>query len=118
MTFSYIDNREAAQYGFIPFPKALLTEEIFSPLSSQSKLMYSLLLDRMSDSLKNKWQDEYGRIYVIYPVSEIQEDMHISKRKTVECLSELESLGLIERKKRGRGLPSLLYVKNFMPEVC
>ena len=118
MIFSYIDRKEAEQYSFIRIPKALMTEEIFIPLSSQSKIIYGLLIDRMSDSVKNKWQDDKGRIYVIYPVSEIQQDMQLSRKKVIECLAELETLGLIEKRKRGRGLPSILYVQNFVPEVC
>ena len=63
--------------------------------------------------MKNKWQDDAGRVYIVYPVSEIQADLQLSRRKVIDCLAELEQIGLIERKKRGRGLPSILYVKNF-----
>ena len=85
MIFSYIDRKEAEQYSFIRIPKALMTEEIFIPLSSQSKIIYGLLIDRMSDSVKNKWQDDKGRIYVIYPVSEIQQDMQCQTAHCGRC---------------------------------
>jgi hypothetical protein len=39
--------------------------------------------------------------------------MNLSKRKTLDCLSELEAIGLIEKRRRGGGLPSIIYVKNF-----
>ena len=57
--------------------------------------------------------DEEGRVYIVYPVTEIQADMNLSKRKTLDCLSELEAIGLIEKRRRGGGLPSIIYVKNF-----
>jgi len=33
--------------------------------------------------------------------------------KAIKLLRELEKFGLIERKRRGQGKPSLVYVKNF-----
>jgi hypothetical protein len=77
------------------------------------KIFYGMMIDKMGSSLKNKWLDEEGRVYIVYPVTEIQADMNISKRKTLDCLSELEAVGLIEKRKRGGGLPSIIYVKNF-----
>lgn len=113
MTYSYIDRSQADQFSFIRIPKALLTENIFAALSSQAKILYGIMVDKMSDSMKNEWQDDAGRIYIVYPVSDIQEDLQMSRRKVIDCMAELEQLGLIERRKRGRGLPSILYVKNF-----
>ena len=56
--------------------------------------------------------DENGHVYIVYPVAELQEDMKLSRRKAIDCLSELEQLGLIEKKKRGGGLPSIIYLKD------
>ena len=77
------------------------------------KIFYGMMIDKMGASLKNKWLDEEGRVYIVYPVTEIQADMNLSKRKTLDCLSELEAIGLIEKRRRGGGLPSIIYVKNF-----
>lgn len=52
-------------------------------------------------------------MYVLYPIAEIQEDMGVSKKKAIACLSDLEKSGLVEKKVRGLGLPNLLYIKNF-----
>ena len=54
---------------FLPYPRFLLKMEI----SQTAKLLYSLLLDRSTLSQKNKWQDDKGRIYIIYPIAEIAE---------------------------------------------
>jgi len=113
MTFSYIDRLQADKFSFIRIPKALLTENTFAALSSQAKILYGIMVDKMDDSMRNKWQDDAGRVYIVYPVSEIQADLQLSRRKVIDCLAELEQIGLIERRKRGRGLPSILYVKNF-----
>ena len=59
------------------------------------------------------WIDEENRVYVLYPIAEIQEDMGVSKKKAIACLSDLEKSGLVEKKVRGLGLPNLLYIKNF-----
>ena len=54
---------------YLPYPRFLLKMEI----SQTAKLLYSLLLDRSTLSQKNKWQDDEGRIYIIYPIAEIAE---------------------------------------------
>lgn len=112
----YYYKNEAGQYAFIRIPKAMMTEEIFTPLSIQAKILYGLLLDRMCEARKNKWIDEENRVYVLYQISEIMEDMGISRQRAVRSLSELVDIGLVEKKQRGLGLPSLLYVKNFVVE--
>ena len=55
--------------AYLPYPRFLLKMEI----SQTAKLLYSLLLDRSTLSQKNKWQDDEGRIYIIYPIAEIAE---------------------------------------------
>lgn len=114
MGFDYYYGTEADQFSFIRIPKALLTEERFSSLSIQAKLLYGLLLDRMGLSAKNGWLDKENRVYIIYQISEIQEDLGFSKKKAIDYLGELEALGLVEKKRRGLGLPTILYVKNFI----
>lgn len=83
-------------------------------LTLQSKILYSILLDRMSISMKNGWFDDENRAYIIYQISEIQADLRFSKKKAMDYLAELEKFGLVEKKKRGFGLPSIIYVKSFM----
>ena len=97
-------------------PKAMMTEETFSPLSIQAKILYGLLLDRMSEARKNNWIDDDNRVYVLYQISEIMEDMNLSRQKAVKALSELVEIGLVEKKQRGLGMPSLLYIKSFVTD--
>jgi len=114
MELAYYYQHEAEQFRFIRIPRAMMTEELFASLSLQSKILYGLLLDRVGVARKNQWIDEENKLYVLYPISEIMEDMGISKPKAVNCLSELEQLGLVEKKHRGSGQPSLIYVKNYI----
>lgn len=53
MSFEYFYKTQSDMYSFIRIPKAMMTEDVFLPLSIQSKLLYGLLLDRMSVSVKN-----------------------------------------------------------------
>ncbi|MCF0127789.1 MAG: replication initiator protein A [Pseudobutyrivibrio sp.] len=116
MEFNYFYGTEADQFSFIRIPKVLLTGEDFSGLSLQAKVLYGLLLDRMGLSVKNRWLDDNDRVFIIYQIAEIQEDLGFSKKKAMEFLNELEAIGLVEKKKRGFGLPSILYVKNFITQ--
>lgn len=114
--FRYYYGSQADQFNFIRIPKLLLTERIFESLSLNAKVLYGVLLDRMSLSRKNGWLDGEKRVYIIYQIGEIQEDLRITRKKAIDLLAELEKFGLLEKKRRGHGLPNILYVKNFMPE--
>lgn len=114
MVFNYYYGTEAEQFSFIRIPKVMLTEERFAPLSLASKILYGVLLDRMALSVKNGWLDKEQRVYIIFRIEEIQELLGFSKKKSIEYLGELESFGLVEKQRRGLGLPSILYIKSFM----
>ena len=116
MNFEYYYGNQAEQFSFIKIPKIMITDETFSELSLPAKVLYGLLLDRMSLSMKNRWFDSENRVYIIYQIADIQEDLGISKNKAIDLLAALEKFGLVEKKRRGLGMPSLLYVKNFITE--
>lgn len=114
MNFEYYYGTQADQFSFIRIPRILLLNEAFSALSLSAKVLYSVLLDRMGLSMKNKWLDEENKVYIIYQITEIQSDLGFSKKKAMDYLAELEKIGLVEKKKRGFGLPNIIYVKSFM----
>lgn len=114
MNFEYYYGTQADQFSFIRIPRILLLDEAFSTLSLSAKVLYSVLLDRMGLSMKNKWLDEENTVYIIYQITEIQSDLGFSKKKAMDYLTELEKIGLIEKKKRGFGLPNIIYVKSFI----
>ena len=114
--FNYYYSNEAEQFNFYRIPKILFTDKRFSKLSVEAKVLYGLLLDRMSLSVKNNWIDEDNRVYIYFKLEDVQEYMDIGKDKGIKLFSELDSekgIGLIERKKQGLGKPTMIYVMNF-----
>ena len=75
--FDYFTGMEAEQYSFYRVPKVLFTEPCFKALSCEAKVLYGLMLDRMSLSIKNRWLDSEDRVYIIFTVEEIAELMFI-----------------------------------------
>ena len=115
--FDYYRGMEAEQYSFYRVPKILFTAECFKELSCEAKVLYGLLLDRMSLSMKNHWLDEEERVYIIFTVEEIAELLNCGTQKAVKLLKELDSekgIGLIEKKRFGLGRQNVIYVKNFL----
>ena len=115
--FDYFRGMEAEQYSFYRVPKVLFTAECFKSLSCEAKVLYGLMLDRMSLSIKNCWFDEEDRVYIIFTVEEIAELLNCGTQKAVKLMKELDSnqgIGLIEKKRLGLGKPNVIYVKNFL----
>lgn len=113
MYFDYFYKEQSEQYAFYRIPKILITENAFAELSTDAKLLYGLLLDRVSLSSSSGWLDEQGRVYIIYTIRSIQRDLHCGVKKAVKLLQELQKFGLIEKVIQGQGKPALIYVKNF-----
>ena len=80
-------------------------------LSQTAKLLYSLLLDRSELSQKNGWQDSEGRIYIVYPVTEIAEILDKGRTTIQDTLNELAAAGLMERKRTRFAAANHIYVK-------
>lgn len=116
MEFDYYYGMEAEQFSFYRIPRTLVKDKRFKGLSSDAKLLYGMMLDRMSLSIRNGWLDEGNRAYIIYTVENIMEDLGCAKGTCVKIMKELDSekgIGLIEKKRRGLGRPDIIYVKNF-----
>lgn len=116
--FDYFYGAQAEQFSFYRVPKVLFTREQFRQLSAEAKILYGIMLDKLDLSVKNKWVDEKGRVYIIYTIEQIMEDMNCADQKATKLLDELEKkCGLIERKRQGLGKPNLIFVKNFITGV-
>ena len=66
--FNYYYGKEAEQFSFFRIPKLLFTDHIFTKLSSDAKVLYGILLDRMNLSMKNNWIDEENKVYTIFTI--------------------------------------------------
>ena len=119
MTFNYFYGTEADQFSFYRIPKALFTDSYFKDLSSDAKILYGLMLDRMSLSIKNQWFDDKNRAYIYFSIEDIMELLNCGRNKATKSMRELDDetgIGLIEKRRQGFGKVNVIYVKTFMPE--
>ena len=115
MAYDYFYGQQSEQFSFYRIPKILFSQDKFWNVSTDAKLLYGILLDRMNLSARNGWLDEAGRVYIIFTIGEIKESLGCAEKKAVKLLDELEKKAeLIERKRQGLGKPNLIYVKNFI----
>ena len=115
--FDYYYGIEAEQFSFYRVPRILIKDKKFKNLSSDAKLLYGLMLDRMSLSMKNGWLDADNRVYIYYTTESIMNDLSCAKATAIKVLAELDSkkgIGLVEKKRQGLGKPDIIYVKNFV----
>ena len=116
MHFDYFYGNEAEQFTFYRIPKILITSPHFKKISDSAKLLYGLMLDRMSLSIRNGWLDDDNRAYIFFTTNDVMEQMCCGTEKATKMLTELDSekgIGLIERVKQGQGKPAIIYLKKF-----
>ena len=116
MSYDYFYGQSGELFSYYRIPKALFQDSRFRQLSTDAKTLYGILLDRMSLSVKNGWLDEQNRVFIIFTIEDVKRALCCADNKATKLLRELEKFGLIERKRRGQGKPSLVYVKNFSAE--
>lgn len=115
--FDYYYGTQADTYSFYRIPKVLFTSPFFKGLSCEAKVLYGLMLDRMSLSIKNRWFDDEGRVYIMFSIDDVMEYLGCYKQKAVKLVHELDQehgIGLIEKKRIGFGKANTFYVKNFI----
>ena len=113
--YNYFTQENFSNFQFLRIPKEFFTKDEFKSLSTDAKLLYGILLDRMSLSFSNgnDWRDKEGHVYIIYTIEDLIECLSYGKDKICNMLSELESNKLIVRKRMGLGRPNRIYVLNF-----
>ena len=87
---SYFYGQEADQFSFYKIPKLLFTDEYFKGISVEAKVLYGLMLDRMSLSMKNQWLDGEGRAYIYYSLEDIMDALGCSNKKAITIMKELD----------------------------
>lgn len=101
---------ECLENIFYQIPKELFINPYYTNLNSDSKLLYSLLLDRLSVSMKNEWIDEEGNIFLIFSRKEAQEKLNLSDKTVTKAFKELNNVKLIYEKKLGFRKNNIIYV--------
>ncbi len=84
---------------FYQIPKELFVNTYYKNLNSDSKLLYSLLLDRLSVSMKNEWIDEERNIFLIFSRKEAEEKLNLSDKTVTKAFKQLRETKLIYEKK-------------------
>ena len=113
LDYDYFYGGESEQFSFYRIPRQLIVGPEFKHVSTDAKLLYGLMLDRMGLSARNGWYDEENRVFIYYPLDEIKEALNCGNDKAVKLLAELDTgkgIGLIQRVK---GKPAMIYVKRF-----
>ena len=95
---------------FLKIPKAMFANETYRRLSSDAKLTYALLYDRLSLSKLNGWINERDEVYLIYTREELAEDLGITYKKAIAAFRELTEANLITEQRCGRGMPNRIYI--------
>lgn len=119
-TFPFHYGNEAEQYTFYRIPKLLFDDPYFRELSTDAKILYGLMLDRMSLSLKNGWLDEDGRVFIYFTAETIMEMLGCGRSKCTKLLQELDThsgIGLISRIRQGLGKPDVIYVHKCITDA-
>ena len=115
--FDYFYGQEAESFSFYRIPKVLFTDERFAGLTCEAKVLYGLMLDRMSLSVRNGWLDDDGKVFIIFRIDDICELIGCASQKAVKLVHELDDvkgIGLIEKHRGGLGDANVFYIKNFM----
>ena len=84
MNFDYFYPEQAEQFAFFRIPKALFKDPRFKNISTDAKVFYGLMLDRVSLSVKNKWIDDKGRVYIIFTLEEIMDELDCANQKATK----------------------------------
>lgn len=109
----FFSAQEYDSFSFIRFPRAFFSNAAYRELSLGAKVLYSLMLDRMGLSEKNGWADKDNCAYIVFKEESAATALNCSIPSARKVINELESAGLIRRKKRGQGKPALIYVLRF-----
>ena len=113
----YLDNLKLKKFIFYRVPKELFTNEKYTDISAEAKLLYGMLLDKMSLSEMNGWREEEGVVFQYFTIQSVQKLFKIGHDKAGKLFKELEKVELIERKSQGIGRPYKIYLKVFQEEI-
>lgn len=111
--FKHICREDTYMFNYTQLPDELFTIDLFATLSLHAKVLYSFMLRRVSISKGNNWIDDTGDVFIYYRVDEIMEKFNCSNKTAAKIISELEEIGLIEKRRQGQGKPDIIYVNKF-----
>lgn len=90
-------------------------ESKYFTMDNDAKILYGLLQKRNNLSIMNGWYDNQGRIFFFFKQEELRKKLRCGTEKMSKLMKQLESYGLLERKKQGLNKPDILYLLS--PEI-
>ena len=100
--------------SFYRLPRVFLTNEFYSGVPTEAKCLYTLMLDRVTLSMRNGWREQDGRVFIYFTLDDAKRLLHVGKNKAVRMFQQLEKLDLIRRRKQGQGKPARVFVRTFV----
>ena len=117
MEFKPYKDNEYLENSYYKIPQELFVSSLYKDkLNSDSKILYSFLLDRLSLSQKNHWIDTERNIYLIFTREEVQEKLNLSDKTVTKAFKQLNDVGLVQERRQGLGKPNLIYVGKIQHE--
>lgn len=115
LNLEYLRPQSGRRYSYYSIPKLLFDHPAFDGLDYGAKILYAVALSKASLSAEHadKYTDKLGRLYIIYTLEEITQDLRCGKGTAMKLLKQLTEIGLIEKKRQGQGKPALIYVMDF-----
>ncbi|MEI3391353.1 MAG: replication initiator protein A [Clostridia bacterium] len=110
MNFIPYKANEYLENSFYQVPKELFINPYYVILSLASKVLYGLLLDRLSISIKNNWTDDKGDIYIVYSRKEAGLKLNLSDKTVTKAFKELKNVKLIREIRTGFKKNNIIYV--------
>jgi len=98
--------------SFCRLPRIFVTDEFYRTIPAEIKVLYSLMLDRVSMSMRNNWRED-GRVFIYFTLEEAMRRVHAGRHKAIGLFRRMETLGLIRRRKQERGKPDRIFVREF-----
>lgn len=97
---------------FLRFPRVLLHGKQYKHISSDAKIAYMVLADRLEYSLQNDWVDEDNHVYFIFTNEELMDLLELSNKTVVKVKKELMDKGLLLQRRMGLNQPNRLYLSE------
>ena len=116
MTITELEENYADPRAFYRLPKRLFDDLDFREMSTDAKLLYSILLDRrcLSEMNGSEWRDDHGCVFIYFTIEEMIRLVNCGNKKVNELLKELEKHDLVQRQRRGLGRPNRIYVYDML----
>ena len=109
----YFYGDEVKVGSFCRLPRIFVTDEFYRTIPLEIKVLYSVMLDRVSISMRNNWRED-GRVFIYFTLNDAMRLVHVGKHKAIRLFDRMELLGLIRRRKQERGKPTRIFVREFV----